>query len=415
MTQDTDIVIIGAGAAGVGAASRLAGQGLSVAILEALPRIGGRAWTQEVAGLPLDMGCEWLHSADRNPWTGIAEELGFEVRRRPSNWDSQYRDLGFSPPDRAAASAAFERWTARCHAAPPPASDRASDLLDPADARWTPYVQALSGYISGDELERISVADYAAYDAAATDNNWRVPKGYGTLVAARLPAGADLRLGVAVTALRLEGRGVAVETAKGTLWARAAIVTVASDVLAGEAIRWPGAMDPWRAAAADLPLGQDEKLFLEIVDGGPFADDSHVLGDPFDAEGATFNIRNFGWPVIECFLGGAGARARTRDGLDAAYARAIDQLAALFGSEVRRHLRPLTASDWTGTPSIGGGYSHALPGRSAARARLAMPFEERIFLAGEATHRTDFSTAHGAYLTGLRAAEEALAALAGRG
>jgi monoamine oxidase len=71
------------------------------------------------------------------------------------------------------------------------------------------------------------------------------------------------------------------------------------------------------------------------------------------------------------------------------------------------------ASGWTGTPSIGGAYSHALPGQADARTQLARPFAGRLFFAGEATHRTDFSTAHGAYESGVRAAEEAIGALAG--
>jgi monoamine oxidase len=94
------------------------------------------------------------------------------------------------------------------------------------------------------------------------------------------------------------------------------------------------------------------------------------------------------------------------------FAHAIDQLAGLFGSNVRRHLHPLVASSWGRMTSIGGAYSHALPGQAAARKDLALPYQQRLFFAGEATHTFDFSTAHGAYDSGLRAAEEAIAALA---
>src|ERR1700757_3756128 len=95
MSDEPDIAIIGAGAAGIGAARHLAGigatrrlksNGLSVLLVEALPRPGGRAWTQPAAGVPLDLGCEWLHSADRNPWTRIAEQSGFAVDRHTSAW-----------------------------------------------------------------------------------------------------------------------------------------------------------------------------------------------------------------------------------------------------------------------------------------------------------------------------------------
>src|ERR1700722_18218460 len=79
MAADVDVVIIGAGAAGISAARRLAASHLSAIVLEATARIGGRAWTWDVAGMQLDLGCGWLHSADRNPWTRIAEAAGFAV------------------------------------------------------------------------------------------------------------------------------------------------------------------------------------------------------------------------------------------------------------------------------------------------------------------------------------------------
>lgn len=412
MTDEPDIAVIGAGAAGIAAARRLAGTGFSTLVLEALPRSGGRAWTREAAGLPLDLGCGWLHSADRNPWRGLAERAGFLVERGPNAWGTQFADLGIPPGELAAARQAFAAWSRRLASAPP-ASDRAADALEP-DGRWTAYLQALSGFISGDELERISARDYAAYDGASSDLNWRVPAGYGTLIASSFPAGVSLRLSAPVEAVRLDGPRVVLETSEGTIRCHAAIVTVSTQVLAGDAVRWPARLDSWREAAARLPLGRNEKLFLEIVGPSPFAPESHVLGDLSDPATGSYYIRPFGWPVIECYLGGAGARTAEASGPEAAFAHAIDQLAALFGAAARSCLRPLVASDWAGTATIGGAYSHALPGQAASRMTLARPFDDRLFFAGEATHPTDFSTAHGAYESGIRAASEAAAALGAR-
>ena len=89
---------------------------------------------------------------------------------------------GFAPEEQAAARAEFAAWSERLIAAPP-SSDCAADALAP-EGQWTAYLQALSGFISGDELERISARDYAAYDVASTNRNWRLPAGYGTLIAA---------------------------------------------------------------------------------------------------------------------------------------------------------------------------------------------------------------------------------------
>ena len=410
MSADADVVIVGAGAAGVAAARRLAASRLSTLVLEASARVGGRAWTCEAAGLPLDLGCGWLHSADRNAWTRIAEAAGFAIDRRPPAWGRQYRDFGFSKAEQAAARAAFVALSDRLATAPP-ASDCAADALEPGGA-WNAYLEAMSGFINGAGLERISAADYAAYDAASTECNWRVPAGYGALIAQSLPRPVDLRLATPLEAIDLDPRGVRLAAGAGAIRARSAILTVSTAALSGGAIRLPPELDAWRSAASRLPLGLNEKLFLEIEGGSAFEPETWALGNPRDRRTAVFYIRPFGRPVIECFLGDASARIVKEEGPAAGFAHATDQLAALFGSEVRRRLKPLVASNWGRTTRVGGAYSHALPGHAAARRDLARPFEDKVFFAGEATHVSDFSTAHRAHDSGVRAAEEAIAALA---
>ena len=409
MSTDADVVIVGAGAAGIAAARRLTTSGLSAMVLEATGRIGGRAWTCDVAGLHLDLGCGWLHSADRNPWTRVAETAGFAVDPRTPAWGRQYRDLGFSQAEQAAASQAFTDWGRRMMKTPP-ATDCAADALEP-DGEWNAYLHAMNGFLTGAGLERISVADYIAYDAASTGYNWRVPAGYGSLVAASLPRAIDLRLSTPVESIELDSRAVVLVTPVGAVRARTAILTVSTAVLAGGTILLPRALDPWRHAATRLPLGRNEKLFLEIAGDSPFVSETRVLGNPRDRRTGVYYIRPFGWPVIECFLGDQGARMVEELGPTAGFAHATDQLAALFGSAVSRSLRPLVASSWSRMTHVGGAYSHALPGHAAAREDLARPFEQRLFFAGEATHVHDYSTAHGAHDSGLRAAEEAIGAL----
>jgi monoamine oxidase len=410
MSAETDVVVVGAGAAGIAAARRLATSHLSSMVLEATARVGGRAWTCDVAGMRLDLGCGWLHSAERNPWTGIAEAAGFTVDRQAPPWGRQYHNIGFSQPEQAAARRAYAAWEHRMESIAP-SSDCAADALEP-EGEWNAYLQAISGFMNGAELEQISVADYTAYDAASTGRNWRLPAGYGTLIAASLPHPIDLRLSTPVQSIELSGRGVELTTLVGVFRARAAIFTVSTAVLAGSTIRLPSGLDAWRHAAACLPLGRDEKLFLEIVDESSLEPETRVIGNPRDRRTGVYHIRPFGWPVIECFLGGEGARTVEKAGPAVGFAHAIDQLADLFGSTVRRHLHPLIASSWGRMTFVGGAYSHALPGHAAARKDLALPFEQRLFFAGEATHPDDFSTAHGAYESGRRAAEEAIAALA---
>jgi monoamine oxidase len=412
MSANADVVIVGAGAAGIAAAQRLETAGLSVVILEATSRVGGRAWTCDVAGLRLDLGCGWLHSADRNPWTRIAEAAGFSIDRRAPAWGRQYRNAGFSQAEQAAARQAYAAWEQRMVTSPP-ASDCASDALEP-DGEWNEYLQAMSGFISGAELDRISVADYNAYDAASTGCNWRVSAGYGTLIAASLPLSIHLRLSTPVESIDLDPLGVTLTTPVEVHRSRAAILAVSTAVLAGDTIKLPPDLAAWRSAAAHLPLGRNEKLYFEIVGKSPFVPETRVLGNPHDRRTGAYYIRPFDWPLIECFMGGEGARIIEEMGPSAGFAQATDQLVALFGSDVRRNLQPLVASSWSRMTYVGGAYSYALPGQAAARKDLARSFEQRIFFAGEATHVHDFSTAHGAYDSGVRAAEEAIAVLAPR-
>lgn len=409
MIFDADIVIVGGGAAGVGAARRLAGSGRSVLLLEAAPRIGGRAWTHEIRGLPLDLGCGWLHSAGRNSWTAIARKSGVTIDQSPPAWGKQFHDLGFAPAEQAVARQTFEKWNRRL-AANPPEGDCAADALEPGN-EWNPYVRAVVGFISGAPLERLSSADYARYDESSSDDNWRLRTGFGSLIARSLPDPVRIRLATAVTSIALNAEGLSLHTTAGNLHARAAILTMSTNVLAGDSIELPAGLDAWRDAASKLPLGHNEKLFLEIEGEGPFEAETQVYGDPRAVDTGAYYIRPFGYPIIECFFGGEGALHVEREGPAAGFAHALRQLGNLFGADGTRRLKPLIASQWGRSDRIGGAYSYALPGHATARAKLARPFEQRLFFAGEATSAADFSTAHGAHDSGVRAAEEALAAL----
>jgi monoamine oxidase len=412
MANQFDVIIIGGGAAGIGAARRLADRGLSILLLEASSRLGGRAYTQNLGGNPLDLGCEWLHSGDRNAWAGIAEALGLPVDRGDPPWTKAHPSIAEDEDDQEAARRAYGDWEERLRAVAS-GTDRASDVLEP-DGPWNAYVRAIAGFMSGMAPEQISATDYLAYDDASTGKNWNLPLGYGTLVAASLPSSTTLRLATPAERMDLTADGVAVTTRAGTIHAGAVILTVSTAVLAGDAIRLPSRIDPWREAAASLPLGRNEKVFLEIGRDSAFGSDTHAYGNLRDPRSASYSIRPNGWPIIEAFLGGDGACILEEEGPAAGFAYVSAQLVALFGSEVASEIRPLAATSWSRVASIGGAYSCALPGRSQARARLALPFEDRLFFAGEATHPFDFTTAHGAHDSGQRAADEALAALLDR-
>jgi monoamine oxidase len=389
------VAVIGGGAAGIAATRTLMTRGIDCVLLEASGRLGGRAHTVCPEGVPLDLGCHWLHSADRNPWVAHVAELGLTLATQPPPWRKQAGNLGFSPAEQAAAHKAFGEFYERVLA--DPASDRASDSLEPGNP-WNPYIEAISGYMNGTGTASLSARDFAAYENAATDENWRVREGYGELVH-RFAAGLPVRLNCPVRAIDLSSKRIRLETPQGTLEADKLIIATPPAMI--------GQLLPEKRDITDnITLGRAEKVFLALDDPTALPPDSQLLGNPHRAATGAYHLRPLGTPVIEGFFGGAGAEAIEADSDRDAYAFAIDELAALLGNDFRREVRPLALSRWSADPLIGGGYSHALPGHAAARAKLAEPIEGRVLFAGEATSATDFSTCHGAYQSGVIAASQ---------
>jgi monoamine oxidase len=176
-------------------------------------------------------------------------------------------------------------------------------------------------------------------------------------------------------------------------------------VLASDAIRFPPAVDGHLHAAAGLPLGLANKVYLAVTEPEALTTESHLLGSFDRADTGSYYLRPFGRPVIECFLGGTNARALEKAGEAAAVSFVIDELRTLLGAAFAKGLTPLAVTQWAQEPTIGGSYSHALPGHAAARAVLARPVSERLCFAGEACSAKDYSTAHGAWESGLAAAD----------
>ncbi len=401
MSDRVDVAIVGGGAAGIAAARRLADLHRSVLLIEALPHLGGRARTEVFQGLPLDLGCGWLHSAQRNPLRALAEARNQLLDRSQGAWHRQLRNLQFPVADQREAWAAFHGFGERLRREPPP-SDRAADALS-TDDRWRPFIDAISSFVNGTELELLSVADYLAYEDASTDDNWRLPNGYGAFIAG-LGAGIPAALDTQVTSLD-DRDEIILETTRGVIRARAAVVAVSTAVLARGGIRFSPSLDTHLHAASRLPLGLADKVFLSIAEPQAVPPESHLLGRVDRAATGSYYLRPFGRPVIECYLGGSCARALEDVGTQAAYSFVLEELRALLGADFVRALAPLTATRWAHQPTILGSYSHALPGHAESRAVLANPVSEHLCFAGEACSRDDFSTAHGAWQSGLVAAD----------
>jgi monoamine oxidase len=408
LPSDVDVAIIGAGAAGLGAARTLEGSGLSVIVLEARDRIGGRAHTIMAApGIPFDLGCEWLHSADKNDFVGIARQLGFAVDTKRPPWREQTYDAVFTKAQRAEFFAAMDAFYDRAEQAAENDDDApAATCLEPGNP-WNPIIDAVSTYINGFELKDVSLHDMDAYED--TEVNWRLPDGYGTLIAA-YGAPCPVALNAEVTVIDHSGARVKIETSRGTLTAAQVIVCVPTNLLARQDIRFHPPLPAKVDAADGLPLGADNKVMLALDDAEKWPADVGLRGATISTDIGSFHLRPSGRPCIAGFYGGTFAREMEMAGEGALLAHSIDEIVQLLGSDIRRTLTPLAESRWCHDRFAQGAYSAAKPGHSESRAVLAAPVDGRLFFAGEATSPNFFSTAHGARESGVRAAKEVMAA-----
>jgi monoamine oxidase len=410
LPSEVDVAVIGAGAAGIGAARHLLEAGTaSVLVLEARDRVGGRVNTIAPAGFPLDRGAEWLHSADRNPLSPIARRLGFSVHSRPPTWTTRLRYSGETLEAEADWIATREaQYRARRKAALEPTDRSLASLVAPG-GRWNQLLDATSSWGNGAELDRVSVKDNVRYEDSGT--NWRLHEGYGRLFEA-LAEGLPVVLQTAVMRVDHTGPAIRLETARGTVAAKCVIVSVPTSIIAGEIIRFDPPLPDKLEAAAGLPLGVDDKLFISLEGQLPGVEhDTYLVGSTTSRETMTYQVRPLDRPAIYCFFGGRFAAALEREGEGAMLDFAAGELTGLFGNGVRKQMALLAATAWQRDPWARGSYSYALPGHADDRAVLAAPVDDRLFFAGEATSPNFFSTAHGAWLSGISAAEAALAAL----
>jgi monoamine oxidase len=408
---DVDVVIVGAGSAGLAAARIVRDAGLSFRILEAMTRIGGRAWTsEEHFGVPFDIGCAWLHAADRNPYFPEAQAAGWTLRHHDMDIDHlYYGNVKAGEADMAAVTLADTRLSARLesHSA---AEDRVSALIGPdhADRAAATFAGPMDFAADPDE---ISIADFRT--AAELDPNYFTREGFGALVA-RFGADLPVDLATPVRRIRWDVPGVAVETDPGTIRARAAIVTASPAVLAFEEIAFsPELPAAHMEAFFDLPMGMLTKIPVEIrgtrLGLEPFDDllierpahhDIYFLCFPFDLD------------LMVGFIGGDFAWEMSAAGEAAGVDFVIDRLCAIFGADTRRHCARAMMTNWGAERFVRGAYAVARPGRAGARAVLAQPVAGRIYFAGEHLAGPLIQTCGGARLSGEAVARQVVAQLA---
>lgn len=407
--DEPDVLVVGAGVAGIAAARTLHARGLTCLVLEAKDRIGGRTYTDATG---FDHGASWLHQANDNPLTAFAEALGFEtvdhdkLRQRLLFTEGRFATTA----ERGAFATAEDRfWRVIEAAAADGAPDRPASDAAPQGGRFDALVAHWEGaQIYAAELSRMSLHDFAA--TSLDGPNLLLRRGLGTLVST-LAEGLPIRLNAPVAQLDWGGSGVEASGAFGRIRARAAIITVSTGVLAQASIAFtPGLPAQTQDAIKVLPLGLLTKLSFPIPPGalpefGAFASLRRDIAGPGDRP-ISWIARPFGAPVLLAFIGGSLAWELSRVGKHAAEAHARAEFAHVFGAEAAKALGPPIITDWGEDPAFFGSYSHAIPGAQAARRVLAEPLADgRLIFAGEACHPRFAATVAGAWLSGEDAAQ----------
>jgi monoamine oxidase len=403
--EDADVVIIGAGAAGIGAARALTAAGKRFVIVEARERAGGRLWTNTDLGHPFDAGGAYIHFAETNPWSAIAAEAGIDPRGGYRLWAGSiaYRDGAPLSIEEAAARAAGMRKVAEAYDDVEERQDVSmAEALEEQDAAVRDFGRIQAQMAAGEDPERVSASDW---NRLTGGQNRLVPGGYGAL-AAKAAEPLGVRFGVRVTAVNWAGQLVAVTTDRGVIRARKAIVTVPVGVLKAGHIKFTPSLPAEHARALDgMRMGALSKIAMRFKDDR-FGFAAHqFLAEIGDASRAmTFETWPFDSDLVIATFGGDYARGLARQGESAAVDHALERFSKIAGSGARKAFTAGKLVGWSEDALALGSYAVIVPGRIKAREALAKPVGDRLWFAGEATAGIHSMTAGGAYMAGRDAA-----------
>lgn len=407
---DTDVVVIGAGAAGVSAARELAKRGLTTQIIEADGRIGGRVFTDtNIFNAPYDVGAHWLHNRRANPFVDYGIENGFDLYASPDEAVFYVGDRLATEAEQASLDVAMDKALGKMLKAGARRKDVAAADVVPDAGTWGPTVDFLNGaYEIGKDLDSFSVADWYT---AEEGEDWFCREGFGALFA-HSARDMNAALNTRANIVRWGGQGVTVETNQGALRAHAVIITVSMGVLGGGDITFdPPLPDKKQEAIAALTMGNYNHVALQMKDNvfGAEADtlfaykiDEMSGGSP-KGFGALIDASGHG--VTYCDLGGAFAGELSDAGEDATIDFVMSELKAIFGSAIEASVVKTHTFDWTRNPLTKGAYSAASPGGAWSRAEMRKSEGDRLWFAGEATSKDDWATVAGAHKSGKKTAK----------
>lgn len=433
LENDMEVVILGAGMAGLVAARSLAERGLRVCVLEAKERVGGRVMSQKVeGGGTVELGAEFVHGRAPELWA-LIDEVGAKTVERDGSMlreegggglveDDPQDGAMFEPleqlEDFAGEDRTFADWLA------------ASNVDEDVRPTLKAYVE---GFNAAD-ARRISVRSLGAQQKAEDETDggrsWQVLGGYAQLaeyLAARVKElGGEVRLGCEVLGVRWSAGKVFVETTQGEFIAPQCLVTFPLGVVQKVNRQGGMQMDPEPRAIAQaqrLEMGHASRFTMVFRE--PWWERSRLLDrETLRAMSFLFTSSRMPpvwWtspsgaksvPALTGWVGGPRASALEGKSAEELGSEACAALAKIFALEeeiVRSALVATYTHDWAADPFTRGAYSYVPVGAMDASTAMAKPEAETIFFAGEHTDRTgNWGTVHAAIRSGLRAAAQIL-------
>ena len=405
--QSPDVIVIGAGAAGLAAADDLSRSGARVLILEARDRIGGRCWTRRVPGLPIpvELGAEFIHG-EAKVTRALLRRAGLtaveSVRQQRALVGGALRPMNaFAEAQRSVQGArlgrdmSFDAFLAR-RKLPAKTKTFARMMVqgfDAADPRRV-SAQSIIDEWGGGEMGVSQPRPQGGYGAAL---DW--------LANSILAQGARLHLGAQVKRVSWKRHLVAVSGPFGTFKAPRVIVTLPLGVLQAGPLRFPQKRSALRKLASGpvirVALRFDTPFWEKRARGVAFF---HSPAAPFPTFWTPLPMQA---PLLTAWAGGPKATRLT----GSSHAKLVDAALASIESVfkgVRSQLAAAYVQDWMQDPHSRGGYSYVLVGGEGAREELATPLDDTIFFAGEATDSEEAGTVAGALRSGIRAARQAM-------
>ena len=415
--SEVDCIVVGAGAAGIAAARRLAAANRSFILVEASNRIGGRCVVDTQSfGVPFDRGAHLIYNPDSNPLTKLVGRSDLDIYQAPS---AQRIRIG----RRYARDGELEDFLAAAARANRAIADGTRGRADVDCARllprdlgeWQSTVEfALGPYNSAKDLGEISAADLSRAgerNAAAICR-----QGYGALLG-KLAEGVRVQLDTAVTLVDVSGRGTKVDlsTTKGTISGRHVIITASTNVVL-DRIKFDGGLPKRQQDAFEkLKLGSLDHIALELT-GNPLglARDEMVFEKTLSTRTGALTANVGGTPLSVVSVGGKWGRDLAGQGDKAMVEFAVEWLSGMFGPSVKKALGRTQTTQWSKDPWAQGAIATAAPGWQAARRILMEPMRNRVFFAGEAVHETAWGTVGGAWESGTRAADAVVRRILGQ-